>query len=106
MHEFSFINNIIENIQDKEDVIGVVIEVGDLAEIEGEHLKEHLEEMMGWDVEIEHKESLVLCSCGYKGIARINQRLHDIVVFCCPECDRVPEILEGKDIKILKVRYK
>lgn len=106
MHEFSFINNIIEDIPDKDDVMGILIEVGDLAEIEADHLKEHLEEITGWEVEIEHKESLIRCDCGYEGIARIKQRVHDILVFCCPECDEVPEVLEGKDIKILKVRYK
>ena len=105
MHEHSFIQTIIKNIPDKEEVIGIEIELGDLAGIQAEHLKEHLIKETGWKVEIKNKNSEVKCSCGYNGEAKINQRLHDFVVFSCPVCDLVPEIIQGKDIKITKVLY-
>jgi len=107
MHEHSFINAIIKDIPDKDNVTGVVIELGELVGIESGHLKEHLEEITKWDVEVQNKPSKIKCECGYEGQAEIKQRLHDLVVFSCPECSVLnPHILEGKDIKILKVIYK
>jgi len=106
MHEHSFIQAIISNIENKDNVEVVVVEVGELAGIEGSHLKEHLVEGTGWEVEVEEKKSRVKCECGYEGQAEIKERLHDLVIFACPKCGKIPEVLEGKDIKILKVRYR
>lgn len=107
MHEHTFIENIIEQIPDKDKVISVEIELGDLAGIEAEHLKEHLIEHTGWKVKINLVKSKIKCDCGYVGEAKVLQRLHDLVIFECPECgnDEV-EVIEGKDIKIGKVVYK
>ena len=106
MHEHHFIQHIIKDIPDKDKVIGVEIELGELAGIEEKHLKEHLIDETGWDVKIIEKKSKIKCLCGYIGAARIRQRLHDLVIYDCPECDGEPEVLEGKDIKIMKVVYK
>jgi len=106
MHEHSFINAIISPIKNKENVKQIELEVGELVGIEAEHLKEHLIERTNWDVNIKKINSLIKCDCGFNGRAKIKQRLHDIVIFCCPECEETPEVLEGKDIKILKVIYK
>ena len=106
MHEHSFIQAILSPIENKENVKEIEIEVGELAGITPKHLKEHLIEETGWNVEIKARKSKVKCSCGYKGQARIKQRLHDMVIYDCPECGKLPEILQGKDIKIIKVVYK
>ena len=106
MHEHSFIQAIISPIQDKENVREIEIEVGELAGITPEHLKEHLIEETGWEVVLRAKKSEVKCSCGYQGQARIKERLHDTVIYDCPECSKLPEVLQGKDIKIIKVTYK
>jgi Zn finger protein HypA/HybF involved in hydrogenase expression len=106
MHEHTFIQAIIKPIKNKEKVKSVEIEVGELAGIESDHLKEHLIEETGWSVKIIEKKSKVKCSCGYEGQAKIKQRLHDMVIYSCPKCGKVPEVLEGKDIKIIKVVYK
>ena len=105
MHEHSFTESIIKDIKDQDKVIGISIELGDLVGIEKEHLKEHLGEHTGWDVEINTKKSKVKCDCGYEGEAKIRERLHDLVIFECPECGNLPEVLEGKNIKIVKVVY-
>jgi len=105
MHEQSFINAIIKDIPDREKVSGIGIELGDLAGIEADHLKKHLVEKTSWEVDIKTIPSRVKCSCGYEGEAKVRERLHDLVIFCCPECESIPEVLEGKDIKIKKVRY-
>ena len=105
MHEHSFIEAILSQIENKDKVKSIVIEVGELAGIEAKHLKEHLQEQVDWDVEVINVESDVKCNCGYQGRANIRQRLHDLVIFNCPKCGNSVEVLKGKDIKILKVVY-
>jgi Zn finger protein HypA/HybF involved in hydrogenase expression len=106
MHEHSFIQAIIEPIENKENVKAIELEVGELAGIEPDHLKEHLVDETGWEVKTTTKPSNIVCECGYIGPARIKQRLHDMVIFDCPKCNSVPNKVDGKDIKILKVTYK
>jgi len=107
MHEHIFIENIISQVPNKDNVISIEIELGDLAGIESAHLREHLIEHTGWKVDVKTVKSQIKCDCGYSGEARILQRLHDLVIFECPECgnDDV-EVIVGKDIKIGKVVYK
>ena|SRR3989338_5614087 len=106
MHEHIFIKNILENIPDKDNVIAIELELGELVEIEKEHLKEHLENEVPWKIIIKEIPSKIKCSCGYVGKANIIEKLHDIVLFECPLCKNDPEVLEGKVIKIKKITYK
>ena len=69
-------------------------------------MKEHLRERINCEVEVVEKFSRVKCKCGYLGKAKIRERLHDLVIFECPKCGNVPEVLEGKNIKILSVIYR
>jgi len=105
MHEHTFIEAIVRNIKDKENVKEIILEVGELVGIEAGHLKEHIEERFDWKVKVLEKNALVKCECGFEGRPNILERLHDLVIFGCPECGEVPEILEGKDIKIASVVY-
>lgn len=106
MHEYSFIQAIISNVENKDDVCGISVEVGELAGIDAPHLEKHLIEETGWEVDCVQKYSCVKCECGYEGSPKIRERLHDMVIFECPECGNIPKILEGKDIKIIKVKHK
>jgi len=106
MHEQSFIQAVLRDVKDIDKVKKLVLEVGELAGIEGEHLRGHLKEGRDFEVEVLGKESRVRCECGFDGRARILERLHDFVVFDCPECGEVPEVLEGEDIKIVKIVYR
>lgn len=106
MHEHSFIQAIIANVENKGNVVSIEVEVGELAGIEADHLVEHLIEETGWKVSAVEKKAKVKCSCGFEGVPTIRERLHDMVIFECPKCGEIPEILEGKDIKILKATYK
>jgi len=107
MHEHTFIQSIIEQVPNNDNVTSVEIELGELVGIEKEHLKEHLAEHTGWIVNVSVKKSKIKCPCGYIGESKILQRLHDLVIYECPQCgnDNI-EVLEGKDIKILRVVYK
>ncbi|MBD3252804.1 hypothetical protein GF386_03675 [Candidatus Pacearchaeota archaeon] len=107
MHEESFINAILEPIENKDNVEALELEIGELVGIEPKHLKKHLSKRVSWNIIIKKKPSKIRCICGYEGPARIRERLHDIVIFDCPKCGlQSPEIIEGKDIKIIKVIYK
>lgn len=105
MHEHTFIQNIIEQIPNNEKVKSVILEVGELAGIKPAHLEEHLKEQTNWEVSTIKIDSKVKCKCGYKGPARILERLHDLVIYDCPECSEIPETIEGKDIKVANVVY-
>lgn len=105
MHEHSFIEAILREVKDKENVERLVLEVGDLAGIDGDHLKGHIEEMYDFEVEVVDRKGFVSCECGFEGEPRILERMHDMVVIECPVCHDSPKVLEGKDIKILKVVY-
>ncbi len=106
MHEHTFIQSIINQVPNSEEVIGVEIELGELVGIEEGHLVEHLGDETGWIVKVIVKKAKIKCSCGYIGEPKILQRLHDMVIYECPQCDNDNvEALEGKDIKIGKVVY-
>jgi len=105
MHEHTFIDSIVRQIEDRDGVKGISLEIGELAGIEAEHLKEHIEERLGWEVDVVMKDAVVNCECGFDGRPAILERLHDFVVFECPSCGEIPEVLEGKDIKIVKAVY-
>ena len=107
MHEHTFIEAILRNVKNKDNVRGIILEAGELVGIEAGHLREHiLKRFNDWDVEVLTKKSLVRCECGFEGRAKILERLHDLVIFECSKCGEVVEVLEGKDIKILKVVYR
>ena len=105
MHEHSFIEAILSNIKDINNVKEVLIEVGDLAGVEKEHLKEHMLEKVSFSISVIGKKSDVLCDCGFRGEAKIRERLHDLVIYECPLCGDLPKVIEGNNIKILKVVY-
>jgi Zn finger protein HypA/HybF involved in hydrogenase expression len=106
MHEHSFIKNIIDQVKDKERVYYIEIDVGELSGIEPDHLKEHLEEFTKWKVITKLVKAKVICSCSYIGKPRVLQKMHDLVLYNCPVCGNKVEVIEGKDIKIVKVVYK
>ena len=105
MHEHSFIEAIVRDIEDRDNVRGIVLEVGELVGIEAGHLREHILERYSWNVDVLKKDGLVRCSCGFEGAPKVLERLHDLVIFECPECSGVPEVLSGDKIRILKVVY-
>jgi len=109
MHEHAFIQSIIREIPEKnrDKITSIELELGELAGIEPEHLKQHMADETGWNISVEVKPSKIKCpSCSYTGKAEIKERLHDLVIFCCPECRSFNvDVLEGKDIKIMKITY-
>lgn len=98
MHEQKLVQDILDKIK-KYKAKKVKIVVGELSGFTAEHLREHL----NFPCEIEEEESLVECECGYRGRAKITEREHDFVLFECPKCSRIPEILKGKDVIVKEI---
>ncbi len=105
MHEQAYIDAILKNIDDVSNIKNITLEVGELAGIEPEHLKEHLKDRFSWDITILKKDAKIKCECGFVGRPKVIERLHDFVVFECPRCKSTPKILNGEDIKITKILY-
>ncbi|MBL7054601.1 hydrogenase maturation nickel metallochaperone HypA [Candidatus Woesearchaeota archaeon] len=106
MHETAFINKITKEAEKQGNVTAVVIEIGELAGIQAEHLEEHLKEAVNWDIKIIKKDSLVICDCGFKGRPKIIEKAHDFTLFECPECKSIPKILDGDKVILKRVIVK
>ena len=104
MHETPIIKDIVEHAQKQGDVKSIVVEVGQLASIEAEHLKEHLKELVDWEIKVEERKAKVKCKCGFEGEPQIMTRGHDFVLFTCPWCGDIPEVIEGADIVLKEIR--
>lgn len=104
MHELAFANKVIEEAKKQGDVKSITVEVGELAQIPAHELKDALEKLVDWDVELIEKKAEVSCSCGFKGNPKILEKGHDYTLFQCPECGAVPEVLEGADILLKDVK--
>lgn len=103
MHETIISRNIIEEASKQGKVKGIVVEVGELGYLPGYELEPTLKTLVDWDVKIIERKAVVSCSCGFKGGPKILQRGHDMCLFECPNCGKVPKILEGDQIRLISV---
>jgi len=103
MHEIAIAKKIVEDLSAYKNIKAVTIEIGELAPITAEELEDALSALANWKLNIVKKESIVECECGYKGRAKIRERKHDIVIYECPNCGKIPEIVQGGDIVIKQV---
>ena len=106
MHETIIAKEIINKAKEHGEVKGILVEVGELADIPADHLLETLETMVNWNVLIKEKKARVKCSCGYEGEPKIVEKRHDFTLFVCPKCSSLPKVLEGKDIILREVEVK
>ncbi|MBS1266170.1 MAG: hydrogenase nickel incorporation protein HypA [Candidatus Woesearchaeota archaeon] len=104
MHETSMIKDIIEKAKKQGNVKSITIEVGELANIKANHLKEHLEAFVDWEIKTVEKPAITECECGFKGKPKIITRGHDFVLFTCPWCNDVPKIKQGDKIVLKEVK--
>jgi|TARA_Y100000310_G_scaffold345817_1_gene470420 Zn finger protein HypA/HybF involved in hydrogenase expression len=103
MHETIIAQKIIEDAKKHGEIKSAVIEVGEIAHITAKELKETLTDMVSWSITVTEKKAKVKCSCGYEGEPKIIERKHDLVYFECPECGKVPSVLEGSQIILKEV---
>jgi len=98
------IKDIINQAEKQGDVKSITIEVGELANIEPHHLKEHLSEIVDWDIKVKTIDAITECACGFKGKPKTITRGHDFVLFTCPWCNDVPKVVQGDQIVLKEVK--
>ncbi len=109
MHEHSIANKIIEDVKKNSDnVKSITIEVGDLAHLPAPEMKEVLENMTNWEINVTKKPATVFCDfCNYKGKPTILEQMHDNNIYQCPNCENMlPEIIDGGDIILKEIKEK
>jgi Zn finger protein HypA/HybF involved in hydrogenase expression len=104
MHEQTIAAKIIADAKEHGKVKSITIEVGDLAHLPADEMKDVLEKLTDWQINIVRREAVINCSCGYMGEPEILQQLHDNNIYECPECHKkMPQILEGHHIILREV---
>ncbi|MBD3304605.1 hypothetical protein GF343_05660 [Candidatus Woesearchaeota archaeon] len=104
MHEGFIAKELIDKAKEQGNVKKVTIEVGDLAHLPADELKDALEKRVDWEVEVIRIPGLVECRCGYRGEPKILEKAHDLTLFECPKCKKVPfKIIEGEEIVLKDV---
>jgi len=104
MHETVVARGIIEEAERHGKVKEISLEIGELAHVPPNELLECLGQLVGWKIISKIKKAKVKCKCGFKGHPKILERGHDFFYIECPKCKSIPELAEGTEIKILKVR--
>jgi len=103
MHELTICKQILNQLDKYRRIKSITLEVGTLAPLTKQELKETMENMVDYKVNVIEKEARVRCSCKYKGAPGILERAHDFVIFKCPACGKIPEIIEGNKIIIKNI---
>lgn len=106
MHETIFAKQIIEEAEKQaagRKIKSITVEVGDLAHVPLDDLKHILDRMVRYNVNYLPKKAKVKCSCGFSGEPEILEKGHDLNIFTCPECGKVPKVIEGDQIILKKV---
>jgi Zn finger protein HypA/HybF involved in hydrogenase expression len=104
MHETIIAKQIIKEAEKKGNVISVLVEVGELAHIPMEELKETLTTMVNWRCDFVEKKGKIRCGCGYSGAPNVVEKGHDSTFFKCPKCGSVmPEIIDGDKIILKRI---
>jgi len=106
MHETIIAHKIIEEAQKYGDVVGITIEVGDLAHLPANEMKEVMEGLTDWKINVTETKAKVKCECGYEGRPKIIHKGHDSTLFECPKCRKVPKIIKGDEIILKEVKVK
>jgi Zn finger protein HypA/HybF involved in hydrogenase expression len=103
MHGIHIAADIVKEAKKHGRVKKAVIEVGKIANITKEDLEKHLKSVADFEFKMTSKKAKVKCVCGYEGKPKIIERQHDIVIFSCPACSMVPEVIEGDKITLKSI---
>ncbi|MBR9676698.1 hypothetical protein GOV04_00980 [Candidatus Woesearchaeota archaeon] len=104
MHDQIIAQQIIQVANQHGVVKHALIELGELANIDEAHLRETLEKMTDWHVDIITKDGIIDCACGHKGKPTINKRYHESIDYECPVCNtKMPKIIDGNQILLKEV---
>ncbi len=105
MHETIIAKQIIDEANKHGKPTEITVEVGDLGHLPAHELEQCLKNLINCRIVVKNKKAVIKCSCGYKGEPKIIEKGHDLNIYECPTCKTPnPEILEGKDIKLVEVK--
>ncbi|MFH1210015.1 MAG: hydrogenase/urease maturation nickel metallochaperone HypA [archaeon] len=103
MHEITICKQLLNQLDKYKNIKSITLEVGTLAPLTKQELKETMETLVNYKVNVIEKEARVKCLCKYKGSPHIIQRGHDFVLFDCPTCGKNPTIIDGNKIIIKNI---
>jgi Zn finger protein HypA/HybF involved in hydrogenase expression len=107
MHEAIIASRILKEARNKakgKKIKSILLEVGELAILPADELKEALNTVAGFEVIIKPVKANVKCECGYEGEPRLLAHEHDLVLFECPKCKKQPRVLCGADIILKEIK--
>ncbi len=107
MHETVILKKILAEIKKNakgKKVLSITLEVGELAHLSAEELRDFLNKTVDFEVFVKALKANVKCECGYEGEPKILAHQHDLMLFECPRCGKLPKILSGEDIVLKRVR--
>ena len=107
MHETIIAKEILKQAKEKakgKKIKSITIEVGELAQLPANELKEVLRAMVDFKIIVKQVKARVKCECGYEGTPRILAQHHDFTLFECPECSKQPKVLCGADIILREIK--
>lgn len=104
MHEHIICENIINKAKSYGKVKKIVVECGQLAHLPAKDLKRTLKEHCKFDVVVKEIPAVIKCTeCSFVGEPKVIEHAHDIAIFECPRCGKIPQILEGDKIVLKSV---
>ena len=103
MHDTIIARKIIEEAESHGIVKKIHLEIGEIASVPAKELVACLETITNWRITCKEIVSIVRCKCGYNGRVKIIERGHDFCLIECPECQSLPEIASGNEIKLIRV---
>jgi len=103
MHGTHIAKKIVSDALNYGNVKSIAVEVGELSGMPAKELEDLLGAIANFNVNVKEIESFVECKCGYKGRAKIKERLHDLIIFCCPKCGKIPAVKKGDKIILKEV---
>jgi len=106
MHETIIAKKIIDEAKKHGSVKSIMVEVGDLAHVPADELKQALINMTQWKIQVSKRTAKVHCRCGFEGPPKILEKSHDNTIFECPKCKEVPEIIHGDSIILREIKVK
>lgn len=83
----------------------ITLEVGDLAHLPADELKQTLENFVDWKITVVGVKAKIECECGFRGIPNVLERGHDFCVYECPKCGRAPPLVSGEGIVIKEIGF-
>ena len=103
MHGIHIAGDLISKAREQGKVKKAFIELGSISNITKEDLSKQMKNLADFNFVIEEIPAKVKCECGYEGKPQVLERQHDLVLFECPLCHKLPEVVEGDKIILKEV---